>query len=123
MNAVIEEASGAADAILAASFSPGVVEKLYEDVRFRSAICDIAISIAAERRHEFGGSDGERAPYHGHRKRGEDMLRLIAKGVERLGAEQEHGKNQTLRGRSSVATPVVHTYAQSRTNPRGSGGF
>lgn len=123
VTAIIEEASGAADAFLSASFGPTMVGKLREDVRFRSAICDIFMSMAGEHRQEFGGADGERAPYAGHRKRGQDMLRDLGKGVERMGAEVEHGANPSLRGRISVQTPVRHEYAQSRTNPRGSGGF
>jgi phage gp36-like protein len=121
--AIIEEASGAADAYLYASFGGSVVERLREDVRFRSAVCDIAISLAGEQKPEFGGSDGERAPYAGHRKRGEEMLKRLGQGAERMGAEVEHGANPVLRGRVSVSTPVRHVYAQSRTNPRGSGGF
>jgi phage gp36-like protein len=121
--AIIEEASGAADALMSAAFGVNVVEKLREDVRFRSAICDIAMSLAGEQKHEFGGGDGERAPYAGHRKRGEEMLMRLGKGVERMGAEVEHGANPTLRGRTTVVTPYRHVYATSRTNPRGSGGF
>jgi phage gp36-like protein len=121
--AIIEEASGAADALLSASFGPSMVGRLREDVRFRSAVCDIAISLAAEQKPEWGGSDGERSQYAGHRKRGETMLMNLGKGIERMGAEVEHGENPVLRGRISVTTPVQHIYAQSRTNPRGSGGF
>lgn len=123
VTAIIEEASGAADAFLSAAFGPTMVGRLREDVRFRSAICDIAMSLAGEQKQEFGGADGERAPYAGHRKRGQDMLRDLGKGVERMGAEVEHGANPSLRGRISVQTPARHWFATSRTNPRGSGGF
>jgi phage gp36-like protein len=121
--AIIEEASGAADAILYASFGVEVVAKLKEDTRFRSAVCDIAMSLAGERKHEFGGGMGDKAPYASLRKRGEDTLRLLGKGAERFAAEAAHGKNPTLRARTSVTLPVRHTFATSRTNPRGSGGF
>ena len=123
VTAIIEEASGAADAFLYASFGGEVVGRLREDVRFRSAVCDIAMSLAGEQKQEFGGADGERAPYAHLRKRGEQMLSNLGKGYERMGAESEHGANPVLRGRVSVTTPVRHVYAQSRTNPRGSGGF
>ena len=120
--AVIEEASGAADALLYASFGAEIVAKLKEDARFRSAVCDIGMSLAGERKHEFGGST-DKAPYWWARKRGEDMLKMLGKGAERFAAEGTHGKNPTIRARTSVSLPVVHNYAPSRTNPRGSGGF
>ena len=123
VNAIIEEASGTADAFLMASFGTAVVEKLSADPRFRSAVCALAMSLAGEQKQEFGGGDGEKAPYHGHRKRGQDMLRDLGKGIERMGAEETHGVNPTLRNRTTVSLPHVHQYATSRTNPRGSGGF
>jgi phage gp36-like protein len=121
--AIIEEASGAADAYLLAAFGAGMVERLIDDPRFRSAVCDIAMSLAGETKQEFGGADGERAPYAGHRKRGEKMLDQLGKGVQRMGIEAVQGSNPTLRNRTTVTLPHVHTYATSRTNPRGSGGF
>lgn len=123
VQAIIEEASGAADAFLFASFGGDVVKRLIDDPRFRSAVCDIAMSLAGEQKQEFGGADGERAPYAAHRKRGETMLMNLGKGAERMGVEAVQGNNPSLRGRVSVTTPVRHVYAQSRTNPRGSGGF
>lgn len=123
VTALIEEASGAADAFLMASFGTAVVERLSADPRFRSAVCDIAMSLAGEQKHEFGGADGEKAPYAGHRKRGETMLKRLGEGAERMGAEETHGVNPTLRNRTTASLPFVHQYATSRANPRGSGGF
>jgi phage gp36-like protein len=122
VTALIEEASGTADAFLMASFGVAVVERLSADPRFRSAVCDIAMSLAGEQKQEFGGGD-EKAPYAGHRKRGETMLKRLGEGIERMGAEETHGANPTLRNRTTVSLPHVHQYATSRTNPRGSGGF
>jgi hypothetical protein len=121
--AIIEEASGAADTLLFAAFGPTMAAKLSDDPRFRGAVCDIAISLAGEQKQEFGAFDGERAPYASHRKRGEETLKRLGQGIERMGAEAVHGVNPTLRGRTPVTLPHVHVYATSRTNPRGSGGF
>jgi hypothetical protein len=81
------------------------------------------MSLAGEQKREFGAADGEKAPYAGHRKRGETMLHNLGKGAQRMGAEETHGVNPTLRNRTTVSLPYVHQYAPSRTNPRGSGGF
>ncbi len=122
VNQLVEEASAAADALLYAAFGAAVVVKVVKDARARSAMTDIFMSLAGQRRHEFQRPDGS-WPYSNLWKRGETILMNVGKGIERLGAEGVYGENPTLTGRTSRALPATHIFAPSRTRPGGSGGF
>lgn len=120
----IREASAEVDAFLFGKFGKAVIDQLKDDYRFKGCCIDVFMAIAGERRTEFAEfRQAGSYPHMEKRKRARDTLDSIGKGITRLGAENEYGTNPTLAGRTSVALPVVHVFAPSAANPRGSGGF
>jgi hypothetical protein len=118
----IAEASAYADSLLVAAFGVQVLPQHAQDPRFKGAVADIAIGLAAERRPEFMRSDGK-FPYAERFARGKETLHALGVGWERLGTETTYGDNGTVAGRAATRLPTEHVFATSRTNPRGSGGY
>ncbi len=118
----IAEASAYADSLLVASFSIHVLPEHAQDPRFKGAVADIAIGLAAERRPEFMRSDGK-FPYAERFARGKETLHALGVGWERLGTEATYGANPAAAGRVATRIPTEHVFAPSRVNPRGRGGF
>lgn len=91
---IIRDASSFADSFLLGSFTKVVIADLAEDYRFKSAVCDIAIGLAVDRRGEFlssGVSAGSE-----RFKRGKEALKMLGLGYERLGKESETVQNEAL---------------------------
>jgi hypothetical protein len=118
----IAEASAYADSLLGASFGIQVLPLHAQDPRFKGAVADIAIGLAAERRPEFMRADGK-FPYAERFARGKETLHALGVGWERLGTEATYGPNPAAEGRVASQIPAQHVFATSRTNPKGSGGF
>ena len=118
----IGEASAYADSLLLGSFGVAVLPSHAADPRFKGAVADIAIGLAAERRPEFMRADGK-FPYAERFARGKETLKALGVGWERLGSEATYGPNPAIAGRIATTTPAEHVFAGSRTNPKGSGGF
>jgi hypothetical protein len=118
----IGEASAYADSLLVASFGIQVLPHHAQDPRFKGAVADIAIGLAAERRPEFMRADGK-FPYAERFARGKETLHALGVGWERLGTESVYGSNPAAAGRAATPLPTEHVFAPSRANPRGAGGF
>jgi hypothetical protein len=118
----VTEASAYADSLLGASFGIQVLQEHAQDPRFKGAVADIAIGLAAERRPEFMRADGK-FPYAERFARGKETLHALGVGWERLGTEATYGPNPAAQGRSAARIPTHHVFATSRTNLKGSGGF
>ncbi|HZL94540.1 MAG TPA: phage protein Gp36 family protein [Vicinamibacterales bacterium] len=119
----IREASGEVDAFLFGKFSSDVIANLKDDYRFKGCAIDVFMAIGGKRRREFTDAQG-RTPYTADMKDAFAKLESIGKGLTRLGAENVHGQNPTLRGRISVDTSQHnHIFAPSRHNRIGPGSF
>jgi hypothetical protein len=118
----VTDASAYADSLLLASFGVAMLPEYAADPRFKGAVADIAIGLAAERRPEFMRADGK-FPYAERLARGKETLHALGVGWERLGAEATYGSGGAVTGRIATRLPTHHVFAVSRTNPKGSGGF
>jgi len=91
---IIRDASSFADSFFLGAFPKATIAELAEDYRFKSAVCDIAIGLAIDRRQEFltnGVSAGSE-----RFKRGKEALKMLGLGYERLGKENEAKQNEAL---------------------------
>ncbi len=98
------------------------IANIATDDEVKDAIACLVAECMGRRRPEFLSSTGV-GRYDGIGKTAREVLKLKGKGHERVGAENTYGKNATLSGSTNTTTPVIHTFAASRTNVSGSGGF
>jgi hypothetical protein len=117
IDSFIAEASAYADSLLVASFGIQVLPLHAQDPRFKGAVADIAIGLAAERRPEFMRADGK-FPYAERFARGKETLHALGVGWERLGTEATYGANPAAAGRVATRIPTEHVFAPSRVRPR-----
>lgn len=98
------------------------IAQIATDDEVIGAIACLVAECMGRRKHEFLTQEG-RGRYDAIGKTAREILTLKGKGQGRIGAENTYGKNSTLGGSSNTTMPVVHTFAASRTNVSGSGGF
>lgn len=121
---VIQEASDRGYGLLLRGFTLSEAEQLVAaDAAAKGAFVHIALGLCGLRRPEFMGPDGKPL-YWQVMQAGLQTLRDIGSKKERLSAEEQVGRNRQLGTRTSGrAVPATFTFAKSKTDLKGPGGF
>lgn len=98
------------------------IANIATDDEVKDAIACVVARCMGRRKPEFLSSEGK-GRFDTIGNDAEKVLEMMGKAHQRVGAENTYGKNATLGGSTNTTTPVIHTFAASRTNVSGSGGF